>query len=254
MKHAILILAHSSYTYLYDLVRMFDNDFYIFIHWDKKYKLQDSEMDNFNQIKNVKYCNSIYSVYWADYSMVEAILLLCREVLKYPEIAYLHLISGADVLIKDLRCFKKFFIDNQGDSFLDYFSLPCPYWADGGLFRLQYYHQTHRHDLKTTEGYTLYQADLDRQKAIGIKRDLPQIPLYGGSTWWSLTKECIAYLVANSTSISKIYAQTFCSDEMFVQTILMNSPYSPTIKNNNLRYVCWEHRNGNLPAILDKSD
>ena len=47
---------------------------------------------------------------------------------------------------------------------------------------------------------------------------------------------------------------TFAPDEMFVQTLLANSPYRPHLKNNNLRFIKWEYQNGNIPANLDLSD
>lgn len=47
---------------------------------------------------------------------------------------------------------------------------------------------------------------------------------------------------------------TLASDEIFFQTILVNSKYLKSISNKNLRYVDWELRNGSSPAFLDLSD
>jgi hypothetical protein len=55
-------------------------------------------------------------------------------------------------------------------------------------------------------------------------------------------------------SLLKRLRLTFCADEIYFQTILLNSPFKEKIVNNNLRYIDWTRRNGNFPAILDESD
>jgi len=47
---------------------------------------------------------------------------------------------------------------------------------------------------------------------------------------------------------------SFCSEEIYFQTIIMNSPFSDKVINNNLRYIKWEYKNGSMPAILDEED
>lgn len=254
MIHAILILAHSDLSYVQRLVYSFDSDFYLFIHWDRKSCLSVQEEDSFRRRANVKFFKSIYPINWGGLNMVKAILTLCGQALKYPEVEYLHLISGADVLVKNRNSFKEFFFAHRGVNFMEYFKLPSENWQDGGLTRMQYRHLTNEMDIKTGEGYHCYQEDLNRQKALRTKRELPNIPLYGGSTWWSLTRQSIEYVVSNTDVALKWFDQTFAPDEMFVQTLLMNDPGSEKIVNDNLRYICWEERNGNLPAVLDSTD
>jgi len=55
-------------------------------------------------------------------------------------------------------------------------------------------------------------------------------------------------------SLLKRLRFTFCADEIYFQTILMNSPLKDKIVNNNLRFIDWTRRNGNFPANLDESD
>lgn len=81
--------------------------------------------------------------------------------------------------------------------------------------------------------------------------------LYGGSQWWSITREAVAYifnyLEANPSYIT-FYYNTFVPDESFFQTILLNSDFfRKKIINNNLRYIDWV--NGpTYPRILAKED
>lgn len=46
MKHAILIIAHDDIEYLLKVVKYFDDDFFIYIHLDKK-KNSQNEMSIF---------------------------------------------------------------------------------------------------------------------------------------------------------------------------------------------------------------
>jgi hypothetical protein len=43
-------------------------------------------------------------------------------------------------------------------------------------------------------------------------------------------------------------------DEIFFQTILMNSPHAENIINDDLRYLDWKDRNSGSPAVLSKTD
>lgn len=48
----------------------------------------------------------------------------------------------------------------------------------------------------------------------------------------------------------------FCEipEELFLQTIIMNSSYRELVQPDNLCYSLWEEKNGSIPAILDADD
>jgi hypothetical protein len=59
------------------------------------------------------------------------------------------------------------------------------------------------------------------------RREAPDgLELYGGSTWWSLTRDALAHLRAPETRAraDRFFRTTACADEAYVQTILMNEP------------------------------
>jgi len=47
---------------------------------------------------------------------------------------------------------------------------------------------------------------------------------------------------------------SFCSEEIYFPTVIMNSGFATKIINDNLRYIDWTSKRGGSPAILDKSD
>lgn len=60
---------------------------------------------------------------------------------------------------------------------------------------------------------------------------------YKGHEWFSLTQEFVKYLL--NTDIKKYY-HTFCADEIFISTILMNSPLKKDISSYPTRYIDWK--------------
>lgn len=47
---------------------------------------------------------------------------------------------------------------------------------------------------------------------------------------------------------------TWVPDEIFIQTLLLNSPMRTELVNDNLRFIMWKQKNGNCPANLDVDD
>jgi len=51
---------------------------------------------------------------------------------------------------------------------------------------------------------------------------------------------------------------TFCPEELYFQTVIMNSKYAKNVSNNNLRYIDWNPsrvgKDSTSPAILDLND
>lgn len=47
---------------------------------------------------------------------------------------------------------------------------------------------------------------------------------------------------------------TFCSEEIYFQTVLLNSEHAKNIVNDCLRYIDWSSGRGGYPAFLDVTD
>ena len=72
-----------------------------------------------------------------------------------------------------------------------------------------------------------------------------------GAQWFSITHALAAYLLEKESEIRGIFSDTYCPDEMFVQTEIINSPFRDTLPENAfcndyascLRYVDWKRGN-----------
>lgn len=257
MKQAILITAYRDFRHLTDLVCGFDDRFDLFIHIDRKSRVDEEVMRRLQACRQVKEVRQVFTVNWGGRHHVDAILWLCRRALEAsPSARYFHVISGADLLLKPLDDFVGFFEAHPGRNFMEYFRLPHANWSGGGLGRLEFVHPLDRLNLREAWPYAVYRRYLDRQMRKGRVRPLPPHPVYGGSTWWSLTREAVTYICDNYNRDGWYdrLADTFVPEEMYVQTLLLNSPLKDTVVNDNLRYILWEARHGSVPAVLDESD
>lgn len=257
MRHAILIAAYRDFDNLLRLVHGFDSRFDIYIHIDKHTLMDDAHRQMLQSVSNVRCVGQAVAVNWAARSHVDAILWLCRQAVQgSPEAECFHLVSGADMLVRHPDELLDFFASHKESNFLENFRLPTTHWSSGGFQRLEFRHPLDRLNARDSWGGLVYHRYLVWQMRNGLVRSLPDFQVYGGSNWWSLTREAVAY-VCDNWNWNGWYdrlCDTFAPDEMYVQTLIMNSPLRHTVVNDNLRYVLWQTRHGQCPAVLDESD
>ena len=91
-----------------------------------------------------------------------------------------------------------------------------------------------------------------------LSRTLPyELEPYGGSQWMCLPKIFVDYVldsVRTRPRIARFYRYSRIPEEMFFQTIIMNSDLGKDVVNDNLRYICWGREGDAHPAILRRGD
>ena len=251
-KHAYLIIAHNNFEQLKKLIELLDyeeND--IYIHLDKKSKLNIEELKKAIKKSKITFTERI-KVSWGDYSLVEAELILLKASVK-ENYMYYHLISGADLPIKSMKEIHEFFEKNNGKQFV-HFRREDDY--DGIEDRLRYYYFFT--NFRVSKGiekvikYAVFKTTLIIQKLLKINRlKNNKMIIKSGSQWFSITNELAKYLVEKEEKISKMYKHTFCSDEVFLQTIVYNNEkfinelyYSKYDDNYiaSMRYILWKNK------------
>ncbi|MDO5987938.1 beta-1,6-N-acetylglucosaminyltransferase [Flavivirga amylovorans] len=263
MKQAILITAYKNFKHLVDIIDFFDESFEFYIHVDKKSKVLKSDFEKIGARKNVKILSRKYRVNWGGLNHLKSSLFLASKALEEPANQYFHLISGQDFPIKNITQFKKTTNGSNLKDYLEYFEIPTKHWANenGGLDRIQYYHLFDMLDAKKHIKWIWRFVRL--QKKFHFKRSIKdETPkLYGGSTWWSLSRKTLQYVIYytnNSPYLINRLKYTFCPEEIYFQTIIMNSNASKKVVNDNLRYIDWEStridKYSISPAVLSSSD
>jgi hypothetical protein len=168
-----------------------------------------------------------------------------------------HTMTGQCRLTVAGTDFVEFFETNADKNYLEHFALPQAGWnMDGGLDRLRYYHLHDVLDLKTgflARAFSM--AFLQLQKLFQIDR-LRSISYFGGSGYYSLNRLAMNYFLTEYRKTQKRYQHTYCSEEVAPQTILCNAPpeIEETLENDNLRFVLWEEKHGEIPGLLDEAD
>lgn len=259
MKQAILITAYKDAGRLRELVGFFgDGDFEFYIHVDKKCPISDEECTALAALPNVAYVSRKYKVNWGGMNHLKCVLLLARQALKNTEIGYIHTISGSDYPVKSPEYFKAFAEGNRKE-YLENFTVPASRWYKGGMNRVEYYHPMDLINIRDYGQLKYYYRFLGIQEKLGMKRSysrkLP--PLHGGSIWWSLTYDCVKYVVGYTSAHPRLLRRlkyAFIPEEFYFQTVIMSSPFAANVVNDHLRYIDWNERNGNCPAVLDMTD
>ena len=255
---AILITAYKNYSHLEDIIDFFDHNFSIYIHIDRKSYISQQELSKLRNKANVHYISQTYKINWGGINHLKAIIELLGEAVKNSDNNYFHLITGHDYPIKPLDEFISLEKDNTR-IYMEYHTLPYQPWPEGGMDRLSRYNMYDLIDGRSGLGERLIKGFSKLQKKLGIKRGFDKnFPkLYGGSTYWSLSREAVEYCFRYMDEHPEYYPRfkySFCSEEIFFQTILLNSELKEKIINDNKRFIVWEERNGNFPANLDDSD
>jgi len=266
MKIAYIILAHHYPEQLGRLISKLNTEnTSFFLHIDRKaddtiYHQIVSQFKKFPNIFFVKRCNSQWGTSNIVKATLEAINLIGKIGLKFD---YVILLSGQDYLIKTNAYIKMFLQDNQGKEFIENFPLPCSKWKEGGLRRIEYWHIfwndkyfciPEKQEFKFPITSFLYSFFI---LLLPKKRKLPEgFAIYGGSQFWCLTGECVKWInifVKQNPKFVKRFNYTSCSDEIFFQTLILNSPFKDKVVNDNMRYIDWAD-NVYHPRNLEKND
>jgi hypothetical protein len=148
---------------------------------------------------------------------------------------------------------------------MENFKLPSANWKNGGLDRFEYSYFKNPFFilreilLNKISGSSKHKI----RKFIKLPRINHQLPYklepYGGSAYFCLTKKHVDYILKylkDKPKLITFFKHAFAPDEIFFQTIILNSALKDTVINDNLRYIDWSKK-VMLPALtltIDDAD
>jgi hypothetical protein len=248
MRIVYLILAHNTPNHVGRLVAaLAGENSSMLIHVDRRAPLGSYE----SQVSgDVAFTKRRISVFWGDFTQVEAILTLIREALADPRhFDRFVLLSGADYPVRSARYVADFFARNPDEEFINV--VPMSEKVGKPLARLINYWLRR----KTPRPIRAIQRGLMILHVLPRTRDyravLGDMEPLGGSTWWALTRDACQYIAdfaSRNPRFLKFHEHTRCPDESFFQTILGNSTFRPRIVRN-LTWADWTAGGAN-PATL----
>lgn len=247
MKVAILIHVHRDPDLLNRLVsRLLHPKVDIYVNVDAKVDIAPFE----STVKNVTFIRNRMEVEWGRFSQVQQMLNSYQEIMLMG-ISYSHIlfISGQDYPVKSINYIVEFLENNPDKSFLDYHPLEEDEWSSAMKKRYEYWHFLPKNDIRNNQHLKRTLIKL------GFKRNYP-LPVYYGSCWMCLSTVAVFYAINytyDNPSFVKFNQHTGCADELYFQSILVNSPLKDILVNNIYRYIDWSEK-GKSPKVLTMDD
>lgn len=174
---------------------------------------------------------------------------------------YYHILSGVDLPLCSAKKINDFLEKNYGQEFIGV----TKNWAESDAVKIRYskfyYLQDYIGKNKKNPLYYITRGLARIQKRINCidRTKNTNTIFYGGPVWFSITEDAAKWIVSKTVDINNTFKNTYCCDEIFAQTILMNSPYAGKIYNYEAgdcyescrRFVSFEAES---PKVLDMSD
>jgi hypothetical protein len=241
---AYIVSAYKNLDQLARLVeRLTTEDSVVYVHVDKK--TDDAEYGRLGRTLAGRprvHLLERHICHWGGFGHVQATLKGIEALLASgSDFEHVVLLTGQDYPIKPLAEIERFFAKHRGTSFMAYRELPSEWWSPrGGLDRVEYRHWRWRgHHVR-----------------LPWKRPFPTgVRPYGGGAYWNLSRACVEHVarfVESRPDVVGFFRQVDIPDEIFFQTVLMNSDLAGSVLNDNLRYIDWTR--GPRPALLEARD
>jgi len=217
-----------------------------FIHVDKKVDIQlYSSLFN---MRNVVFVKERVDVRWGHITQIEAYLNTFKYCIddSYDRI---FLLSGDTLPLHNLEYLSKYCEENADkefvsckiclDAYIDRIRYDNSFWYSSNIIKRIF------GKIRNTLGFKILNPKFDK---------LPQ--LYFGSNWIGITQQCLSYLIKyvnNNPDFYDAFKNSVCGDELFFQTIIMNSSFSKSIIPSGIMFVDWTDK-GSHPRILQNED
>lgn len=181
--------------------------------------------------------------HWGGWGHVRATLKgIERLIVDEIPFDYLSLLTGQDYPLRSPTAIADALGAADGRSFMSWWPFPRSQWGNrGGADRYEDWH-----------AISYRRAHV----AVPLRRSVPcGLTPYGGSPYWCLSRILVEYVhgfVQENPAYVLFFQHVFIPDELFFQSIVINSALSDTVENDNLRYLDWSREPA--PAVLTRRD
>ena len=189
-------------------------------------------------------------------------MLLLNEVAK-KSYDYVCLLSGDCLPLKNSEDIKDFFIKNSGKEFIGIQDKPDEVELENNIK----YEHSNLYLKRNKNILDSIMFKIQRNVATPkINSGFELLPeLYKGANWFCISGELCNYILQylkENDWYKNAFEKSFCGDEVFFQTIIMNSSYADKVYNYNtkyddnhmaLRYIDW-NSGPEYPKLLTEKD
>lgn len=244
MRIAYCIVCHRKTIVLSELVSILSKDNDVYIHVDLKTDITPFLHEYYDKVTFI--ANRV-DVRWGSFSQVQTTLNFIDETLKKPY-DYICLLSGDCLPLKSDAEIKKVLQEKNGTEFIG-ISMSENYKKIEDRVRYNYTSWNFQRN-KDIISVVVRKIHHIFRPIFFRNNDFSRLPrLYKGPNWIMVTQDFCKYVIdylANNSWYLKAFKRSYCCDEIFFQTIVMNSSFrdrvnqkDSTIGDNQkaLRYV-----------------
>ena len=258
MKIAYCIICHKNTNILREFISILSADNDIYLHVDKKSNIEEfKEYDG-----KVIFVEDRQSVSWGNFSLTNLQLKFLKD-LHNKDYDYICLNSGECLPLRSDQYIKELFSANKGKEFI---GIEKGYDRKTLEDKIRFNYPKY-YFKKNNNVFERLLIAIQRKVNLFEKNKLfNRLPtLYKGVNWFCITSELSTYIIEyleQNTWYEEAFKRTFCSDEVFFHTIVMNSNYRENIYNYDvedddnlmaLRYIDWKS-GPEYPKILTEED
>jgi hypothetical protein len=249
-------MAHNQPEHLLRLVNALDcRGAAFYIHIDKKSDTTPFQALLANR-ENVHFVHERVGAKWMSFTLVEISLRLLRLAIMHG-FDYCLLLSGVDYPIKSNDYLFSFF-EKTDKEYIAFWRLEDrPSWQH----KVQYYYFIDTIPIRDWSNNCeavywrrfFWGRFFKYQKYMPKRKFLKEMVPYGGSQWWSLSYECATYILRSTEeniSFKKFYRYTHSPDELFFQTIILNSDWARRVENYDA-YEAWSAERARRSELKD---
>lgn len=248
MKIALLIHVHMNPEQVSRLVSVLKHtEVDIYINVDGKVDIDEFK----NQVEGAYFLSNRVEVRWGRFSQLQQILNSFEEIRNVKkDYSHVLFISGLDYPICPIGEIVNFLKKNRDKSFIDFHKLGNDDWSKLIKKRYEYWFFLPENDIRNKP---FVKKILLKS---GFKRRYPFNEVFYGSCWFCLTSEAVNYLLdftTNNPDIVRFFQHSGCSDELYIQSVLLNSPLKGNLINEIYRFFDWSDQ-GKSPKLLTIDD
>lgn len=264
-RHAYCIIAHTDPVMLRVMAAMLDhplND--IYIHIDRRV-----DITPFLSVKTrwskVCFLPQRLAVEWGNTVQIDTELLIFEYACNRGPYTYYHMMSGQDLPLRSQDYIHEFMDKEHPHTEFVTVNDENPDYLQDLDYKTRYYHlfvkslSDTNHSFSHYWHYFLHGLAIKVQKLLGVRRTYP-FELKKSLHFVSITHEFLTYLLSKKDFIKKTFAHTLCCDEVFLQSVLWNSPFRDHLYTRtdggvgSMRKVVWVNHKAHVWNSGDIND
>ncbi len=232
VTHAHLVLVHNNPAQFIRLIRAASHPENLFVlHVDVKsdQSVHRAAAEFARSMDNV-HLMPARDVRWASWSVVDATLAAIQLLLDLDKSwLFFSNLSGQDFPLRSQEAILSRLKAEPDCNYVEYFD-PTIEWIDGPK-RIKHV----RLELPRMKGG----LNIPKLRWNRWERYLGDARYYGGSSYFTLNRAFCEHLLSSPRLqvYRKFFRYTYATDEMFIQTFIMDSPFKDTLINDDLRLI-----------------